>query len=381
VRILVDYRPALRARTGVGEYVHEMVRALAGPRPDATEDEVAIFTSSWKDRPNLANGRQLPGIRIIDRRVPVSVLALAWNRLGWPPVETMAGPSDVVHAASPLLIPTRRAARVSTIHDLHFLRHPERLSAEMRRDFPPLVFAHASAAEAIVVSSAFARQDVITTLGVAPERVYLCPPGVPPWAETVRARRQAGGCRHILSLGTLEPRKNLDVLLDAYAALRSRTPSAPPLVLAGGVGQGAASLVDRIGRSPLGGHVTVTGYVSDAQRETLLAEAHMLVMTSLDEGFGLPALEAMASGVPVVVSSGGSLPEVVGVGVPHGAEPAATPVDSQDAEGFAREMAALLDADRAGAAQARGLRRARDFDWTPTIATLRTAYRDAMSRR
>jgi alpha-1,3-rhamnosyl/mannosyltransferase len=126
-------------------------------------------------------------------------------------------------------------------------------------------------------------------------------------------------------------------------------------------------------RAPLAGHVRFAGYVPDDERRTLLAEAHMLIQPSLDEGFGLPVLEAMAVGVPVVISSGGSLPEIAG--------PAATPIAPDDVEGFADEMARLLDGDAACMAAERGRRRARDFSWMDTAAKVARAYTDAVGRR
>ena len=134
MRILVDYRAALRARTGVGEYIHELVRAYSAASPG---DDVILFSSSWKDRPDPALAGAL-GARVVDRRIPVSVLNLLWHRASWPPVESLAGDCDVAHAAHPLLLPTARAAQVVTIHDLFFLSHPERTHAEIRRDYPAL---------------------------------------------------------------------------------------------------------------------------------------------------------------------------------------------------------------------------------------------------
>ena len=129
--ILVDYRPALRARTGVGEYIHTLIGAYTA----SSEDTVALFSSSWKDRLSPAVAHELRA-RFVDRRVPVSVLNYLWHRAEWPNVEMLAGDVDVVHAAHPLLIPAKRAAQVVTIHDLHFLHHPELTRAEIRRAFP-----------------------------------------------------------------------------------------------------------------------------------------------------------------------------------------------------------------------------------------------------
>lgn len=371
VRILVDYRPALKERTGVGEYVHELVRALTGAHGPAGQDQISLFTASWRDRPAPELGDELPAVRVVDRRLPARPLTWAWNRLGWPPVEWLAGPVDLVHAATPVAIPSR-APVVLTIHDLHFLRHPERMSAEMRRDFPALVHAHAGRAPAIVVSSAYTAADVARTLGVPPDRIHLCPPGAPPWAGQVRDRRRTEPATHLLFLGTLDPRKNLDVLLDAYQRLRERVAAAPPLVLAGGVPASARPLVERSSQAGLAGHVQVTSYVDAAERLSLLSRAWMLVLPSLDEGFGLPVLEAMACGVPVVISSCGSLPEIAG--------DAAAPVDPSDVEGFTAAMTALLDREVAGAASARGLARASAFRWDTCARLVREAYAAAVER-
>ena len=128
VRILLDYRPALRERTGVGEYVHELARALHSSAPAG--EALTLFSASWKDR--IDAGAVPPGLRAIDRRIPVRALNYAWHRLGWPAVERVTHEHfDVVHAAHPLLLPTREAAGVLTIHDLDFLDHPERTRAEI----------------------------------------------------------------------------------------------------------------------------------------------------------------------------------------------------------------------------------------------------------
>ena len=174
MRILVDYRPAVRRRTGAGEYVHELVRAYTG----RYRDPVTVFTSSWKDRPPPGLGASL-GAAVIDRHVPVTVLNYLWHRREWPPVEWLAGSFDVVHAAHPLLIPTRRAAQVVTIHDLFFMTAPERTRAEIRRDYPELAPLHARRADAVVTPSAYTRQ-LLAQLGIAPERIMGCIIGTSP---------------------------------------------------------------------------------------------------------------------------------------------------------------------------------------------------------
>jgi len=373
VRILLDYRPALRDRTGVGEFAHELARALVQL---GAGDELAILTVSWKDRPSPTVATDLPGVRIVDRQLPVRGLTWAWNRLGWPPVEWLAGQVDVVHAHTPLLIPSARAAQVITIHDLDFLRHPERAESEMRRDFPGLVATHAARADRIIVSSHYAATEVASRLHVSRDKISVCPPGPPAWASAVAQVRTScnlAGGPFILFIGTLEPRKNLRGLLDAYALLRSRRPEAPPLILAGRARDAMAHELARIGIPPLAGYVQHLGYVSDAQKQQLYRGASMLVLPSFEEGFGLPVLEAMACGVPVVVSNRGSLPEVVGG--------AASPIDPDDVAAMAAAMEQLLSPAAAAAATARGIIEARRFSWEVAARTARDAYRSAIAAR
>ena len=368
MRILVDYRPALRERTGVGEYIHQLVRAYAA----RNEDEVAVLCSSWKDRPAPGLAAEL-NARVVDRRVPVRVLNYAWHRLEWPPVELLAGRFDVVHAAHPLVIPARTAAQVVTIHDLFFLTEPERTRAEIRRDYVPLAATHARRADAVITSTQHGKRLVADRLGVPGDRIYVCPAGAPAWQQLGRAAAVPAGGK-VLFLGTLEPRKNIGILLDAYETLLRRRADAPPLILAGRATEDAAGWLQRIALPPLAGRVTHVGYVSQEERERLYAQARMLVLPSLDEGFGLTALEAMSAGVPVVVSNRGSLPEVVG--------DAGVFIEPDDVSGLANAIERLAVDDAVALEHVRaGLERARAFTWTRAAATLRGAYVDAVARR
>jgi glycosyltransferase involved in cell wall biosynthesis len=365
VRILLDYRPALRARTGVGEYAHQLGSALA--RQLAPGDSLVLFSSSWKDR--LSPGA-IPGIAVVDARVPVTFLNLAWHRLEWPPIETFAADVDVVHSMHPLLLPTRRAAQVVTVHDLYFLDAPENTAAEIRRDYPALAGSHARRADAVVTVSEYTASQVRSRLDVKPDRIAICPSGAPAWTP----RDPSSRGQHVLFMGTIEPRKNVATLLRAYAELIARQPSSPPLVLAGAVTSACRSLLDEIGRPPLAGRVRHVGYVSGDERERLYREAAIVVLPSYDEGFGLPALEAMTLGVPVIVSSRGALPEVVGT--------AGLVVDPDDVSGLSAAMARMLgDEAFARDCAARGVAEARRFSWDASAARLMEAYRSAIDRR
>jgi glycosyltransferase involved in cell wall biosynthesis len=366
LRIILDYRPALRQRTGVGEYVHEMARALAAEAA-GSGDTVTAFSSSWKDRltPDL-----LPGLPLVDAHIPVRILNFAWHWLEWPPIEHFAGSADIAHSAHPLLMPARDAIRVVTIHDLDFLEHPERTRREIRRDYPGLAAAHARRADLVVVSSSHTAAQVVDTFGVGVERVVLCPAGAPAWEPRQRNPRHG----YFLFVGTLEPRKNIPRLLDAYERLLARVADAPPLRLAGPAPEAARDWLARLDAPPLHGRVSHLGYVEPAAKLELYAGAIALLIPSLYEGFGLTALEAMATGVPVIASRRGALPEVLG--------DAALYVDPEDDTSIARAMESLwsdpVARDHLAAA---GRTRAAAFSWHTSATTLLGAYREAIARR
>lgn len=365
MRIVLDYRPALRERTGVGEYVHGMASALrAQLDPD---DSLVLFSSSLRDRLTPA---AVPGASTVDARVPVRVLNYAWHRLGWPPIEIFTGPTDVVHAAHPLMIPSRSAVRAITVHDLDFLDHPERTRAEIRRDYPALVPTHARRADVVVVNSRYTASQVKGRLDVPADRIVVCRPGAPDVAR--RCEPEALG--PILFIGTIEPRKNLEVLFRAYARVLTGRPNVPVLVLAGGTVEQSAAILRNLSDPPLAGHVRHVGYVNEPERRGWLEQASMLVIPSLEEGFGLPALEAMTMGVPVIASRRGALPEVVG--------DAGTLVDALDDVAFAAAIDALLaDPERRRMHADAGVARAREFSWDEGAARLLAAYRSAIEHK
>ena len=360
VRILLDYRPALRQRTGVGEYVHELARALvngAGSSPD----EIVLFSASWKDR---LNPGVVPGATIVDRRIPVRLLNFGWHRLGWPAAESLTGSTfDVVQSFHPLLMPVRRAAQVVTIHDLDFLDAPERTRAEIRRDYGALAARHARRADRVVVNSRTTARDVHQRLGVPESRITVCYPGSPDWAPRQREPREG----YFLFLGALEPRKNIGVLLDAYERLLGDTPSAPSLVLAGKSGAESTLIQARVVDRPLAGRVQLPGYITSDQREQLFKGALAFVMPSHTEGFGMPVVEAMTAGVPVIAADRGALPEVAGQ--------AAQFFEPDDVETLTTLLRTIIaDAALRARMSALGIQQARQFNWRSSAVALREAW-------
>jgi glycosyltransferase involved in cell wall biosynthesis len=219
----------------------------------------------------------------------------------------------------------------------------------------------------VVTVSQFTAGEIIRRFGVDPARLVVCSPGAPDW----QPRPAAPPGAPILFMGTLEPRKNVGLLLDAYALVRERIPQAPRLALAGAVTPAAADWVRRIAEPPLAGHVDLLGYIDAGRRYELYTSAAMLVLPSHLEGFGLPVLEAMTAGVPVIVSDRGALPEVAGGAAQ--VVPATDPAALADAI-----LRYLVHPETAAAAVARGLARARAYSWAASARTLRAAYTEAV---
>lgn len=366
----LDVRPTLSRPTGVGTYVLGLAERLPALAP---EDRFHFFSASVKER---YPSRAWPAnVHLVDRRLPVRGLNAAWNRLAWPPLDGLVGAAlDLVHSPTPLLVPCRRGKRVVTIHDLFFLKHPDLVEGETRRDFVTLARDHVRRADGVLCVSEYTASEARRLLGVEEEKIAVTPHGVDPVYRVAvgddeadealrRLRLPRGG---VLYVGSSEKRKNLVTLVMAYMTLARRR-RLPPLILAG-PGSDWAQGGDRVGPQ-----IVATGYLDKPDLRVLMAVSSMLVLPSLEEGFGLPVVEAMAAGLPVVCSAGSALAEVAG--------DAACLVDPHDVNGIARAVERLLD-DRGLATEMRrrGLERSRRFDWDDTAARTLAFYRKVLGR-
>lgn len=363
LQIVLDYRPALRQRTGVGEYAHHLAAALV--RHLESGDRLLLFSSSWKDR----LGQPVPGAGTLDRRIPVGLLNFLWHRLEWPPIERLGAHPDVTWSLHPLMLPSTGGARVVSLMDLHVFEHPELTTAEIRRDYATLGPSHLARADAVITISEYTRTRAAARFGLPIDRITVCYPGAPAW----QPRPEPPVPGPILHVGTVDPRKNVPTLVQAYGELLRRCPDAPPLVFAGRV---EASHQGHAGDSSkgLGDRVRYLGYVPEEDKIRLYREASMLVMASTEEGFGIPAVEAMAMGVPVVATSQGSLPEVVG--------DAALLAHPKAPDSFTDAMQRVLEDPALRAdLRSRGIRRAAQFSWDGSAARLLQAFRAAVARR
>jgi glycosyltransferase involved in cell wall biosynthesis len=355
MRVGLDCTPLLGARTGIGRYTEQLLAALAEGSAQGT-DELVATAFTLRGRGDLV----VPaGVEVRARPLPARGLQEAWARSSFPPVELMTGRLDVFHATNFVLPPLRRARGVVTVHDLAFLRMTETVSAASAR-YRALVPRSIERARVVLTPSEAVAEQVRDAYDPAVP-VQAVPHGVAPsWSlaepPSPQLRAHLGlPSSYVLFVGTLEPRKDVRTLLAAHALL----PDAPPLVLVGLPGWGEQVDV---------GSAITPGYLDQDGLRAVVAGASALVLPSRDEGFGLPLLEALAAGTPVVASDLPVLREVGGDAVSY------APVG--DAEAFAAALATTLDAP--GDRQARRAHAAR-FTWAASAAGHRAAYTLAVS--
>jgi glycosyltransferase involved in cell wall biosynthesis len=373
LHIGIDYTAAVHQRAGIGRYARGIVSGLA---KQPSEHSFLLLVAGGEVRTSAPMHALGASFRV--RRLPLSERAwtILWHRLRLPlPVDVLAGPLDVFHSPDYVLPPVRRARKVVTIHDLSFLRYPEAAEPSLRRYLSAAVPRCAGEADVILADSENTRRDVVELLGLPSEKVYVIYPGVDQRFSAIQERESLEAVKEryglsypfILSVGTLEPRKNLIVLLEAYAMLKERRDLPHRLVIAGGKGWLYEGIFQRVQELSLGAGVVFLEFVPDDLLPSLYTLADLLAFPSLYEGFGLPPLEAMACGTPVVTSESSSLPEVVGE--------AGLMVPADDPGALAEAMGRVLDdAKLSEDLVARGLARAAQFSWEAAGKKLLAVY-------
>jgi glycosyltransferase involved in cell wall biosynthesis len=364
MRIGFDGTPLLGSKTGVGWYTHELIDAMAELAP---QEEMVVFPISWRTARHLnLDPPHRPNVSVERKLAPARPLWAMWDRIQFPPVEWLVR-CDVFHATNFIAPPSRKVPIVVTVHDIGFVHHPEAVTPGVRR-MARLLPDMLRRAAAIITVSRFTCEELVTWLPEVADRTTVVHNGsharaAPPTADAGRPTPPP----YALMLGTLEPRKNLPLALDALRILRRRGVDLR-LVLAGG----RSALLDvpaLLRKRGLGEpEVTRTGYIDDARVSALLADARVLVFPSLYEGFGMPLLEGMEAGVPVVGVRAGATPETVG--------DAALLVEPGDAEGFADAMErAAFDEDLRNGLIAAGRVQAARFTWSGAAAATHDLYR------
>jgi glycosyltransferase involved in cell wall biosynthesis len=342
--VVVDADVLGRERTGDESYVENLLRELAGAE---TELRLAAVTRRRHSVPPGIDPLELPA------RSQVARMAVRLPRL----LRRVRPRVSHFHYVVPPGAPGRA---VLTVHDLSFERRPELMSRRDRVLFRSLVPRSVRRADRILVGSEWTRGDLVERYRVPESKVVVTPYGVDPLFEREGPARDGGP--YLLFVGGLQPRKDPGTAVEALAKLDPGL----RLVFAGPPLRESRELVEHVRRLRLSSRVEFTGYVRKAELAALYRGASCLVLPSLYEGFGLPLLEAMASGTPVVATTAGALPEVAG--------DAAVLVEPGNPEGLAAGVErALADSERLVAA---GLERSRRYSWAETARRTLTVYEE-----
>lgn len=369
LRVAVDLTSQLDPLTGVGIVVRETVERLA------RRDDMALtaYAVTWRGRGRLQEVVP-PAVAVVDRPMAARPLHELWRRADHPLVDRWIGRHDVVWGPNYVVPPTRAAALVS-VHDLTPVHFPE-MANEFTLSYPGLIRRALRRGAWVHTGSEFVRREIVDHFGADPDRVVAIHHGVraAPPGDPERGRELAGGDPYVLALGTVEPRKDLPTLVRAFDALAADDPEVR-LVIAGADGWGAEALTTAIAASPHRDRIVRPGRIDEATRAGLLAGAAVYAYPSVYEGFGLPPIEAMSAGVPVVTTRAGSLPEVCGDG--------AVLVDVGDTDGLAAALARVIgDGEHRQALVRRGRDVAAAYDWevaADAVATLLRRVAEASS--
>ncbi|NPV58094.1 MAG: glycosyltransferase family 4 protein [Actinobacteria bacterium] len=382
MRVLVDGTPFLIEKTGIGHYTENLVAHL---RRVAPEVEISLFALSLRGGHRLKRVPTVEEVEIKGYNLPANFLYYTWwTRTSLFPAESLAGAFDVFHATNYQAPALRSAKLVTTVHDINFVRFPEMQSKGIRRFIAamPRLLERSSM---VLADSRFTAEELRDEYELPEEKVRVVYPGlnpvflrVPDAGETETALRAY--CLeppYLAYIGNLHPRKNLVTLVEAFARLRERGLEHRLAVIGGG-GLGKLNNAEyrklslRVRDLGLEDAVVFTGYVPDERLVSLLREAEMLVFPSIYEGFGLPPLEAMACGVPVITSRRSSLPEVVG----DAALLLEDPLDAEEIAGCVERL--LADGELRARLVGEGLKRAAAFTWEKAAREVAAVYSEVV---
>jgi glycosyltransferase involved in cell wall biosynthesis len=364
----MDIQAGVAQRAGVGRYVQKLVEHLGACAGATDELRLFFFDFQRKGLPLAAPGARQRACRWL----PGRYVQAAWKRLHFPPFDWLAGAAEVYHFPNFIVPPLTRGKSVVTIHDVSFLRFPAAAEPRNLAYLTAKIRNTVARADAIITDSEFSGREIQELLGVSAERVHPILLGLPSDfrrptdAAIAAARRQLGLERpYLLSVGTLEPRKNFPFLVEVFERLRGFDGD---LVIAGMKGWKFEPILERMRSSKLAARIKHLDYVPEDLLAALYAGAELFALPSLYEGFGFTPLEAMACGTPVLISANGSLPEVCGGG--------AEIVPALDADLWAQRIGALLagQAERA-ALTAKGAQHIQKFSWQAAARKTWDVYR------
>lgn len=376
MRIGMDATALLKPKAGVGNYVFNLIKNLS---LIDHENRYVMFYCHHLDVQERILKIENPNFEIKFIRLPNKLLNLLWRTVRYPSVETWVGKVDVFHSPNFQLTPQKSGKSVLTIYDLSFLVYEKWAIKSARLHYARRIKSYARGADAIITISENSKKDIIRYLGIPPGRISVIPGGIDERfkpqndPEAISAIRSKYGLNRafILHVGTLEPRKNLVGLIQAYH--RSRAREEYQLVMAGGKGWMYKQIFKTVEKLGLTKDVIFTGYVPEIDLPALYNASSLFVFPSLYEGFGLPPLEAMACGTPVVTSKVSSLPEVTA--------DAALLVDPLNIEEIKDSIDSVLsDHKLASSLKTKGLDRAGLFTWERTAEKTIEVYRKVLEQ-
>jgi glycosyltransferase involved in cell wall biosynthesis len=380
MHIGLDGIPLTALKTGIGHYTFELAAALARVAPESGFELVYPSTFSPINIAEQDEALSLPA-NLELTRVRVGPLGRHWWTMGLPRYVRSSG-IDLFHGTNYDVPPWRQCATVLTVHDLSLLIHPEthekRRVSRFRRRLPLMT----RAANAVIVPTESVRREVCEHLGLSGEKVFAVPEAARScftpmeFEATEDVRRRLGiGDDFLLTVGTIEPRKNITTLVSAFEeCARARPLSTLQLVIAGNRGWLSGPLLEAVEKSPLRKRIILTEYLNDEELRALYSSCRAFVYPSIYEGFGLPPLEAMACGAPVITSRIPALAETTG--------DAALLFDHTSANDLAQKILVLVGDEKAREKLSNaGLQRVSEYSWERTAQLTLAVYTKALAKK
>lgn len=374
MRIGIDGFPLIKAKTGVGHYTLELAKALAALRPGDSFELVSPypFPKQIQDEVDA-----VPNLRTVSMKM--NGLNRRWWAVGAPRY-VRKQKLDLFHGTNYEVPLWHRRRNVITVHDLSILTHPEthdpRIARRTRRRLPIML----RAASRIITPTEAVKRELAMRFGIAPARITVTHeaprkdffPVEEDEATSVRRRLEIED-DFILFVGTIEPRKNLKTLLSAFARILKQTQLRPQLVIAGGEGWLTQEFRDAAAATDFRDRLRLTGYLNDEDLRALYSSCKVFVYPSLYEGFGLPPLEAMACGAPVIASRIAAHEETI--------NDKALLVDPLDVAGLSRAIVELFEDESARKRLAvNGKQHAANFSWQKTAELTWEVYQAVLTK-